>query len=135
MTATLTVIDDAAQTSVCSTGVHASCDLGILPPIECDAGGPYDGEVAEEIEFAGTAYVEQSPTYTWEFGDGSSASGLVVTHVYLEVGEYTVTFTVTDLMPYGCLEIGREEIRTTSAAIGASPVDRTSWGAIKATFR
>jgi hypothetical protein len=135
LTATLTIIDDAAQTSVCSTRVHASCDLGILPPIESDAGGPYDGEVDEEIEFAGTAVVEESPTHTWDFGDGSSASGLVVTHAYREVGEYTVTFTVTDLMPYGCLEIGREEIETTSASVGANPVDRATWGAIKATFR
>lgn len=34
--------------------------------------------------------------YAWDFGDGTSASGLAVTHVYAASGAYTVTLTVTD---------------------------------------
>jgi len=34
--------------------------------------------------------------YYWTFGDGSSASGPIVTHSYLQGGVYTVTLTVTD---------------------------------------
>jgi PKD repeat protein len=35
-------------------------------------------------------------TATWDFGDGSSASGLSATHRYTAAGTYRVTLTVTD---------------------------------------
>ena len=35
-------------------------------------------------------------TYSWTFGDGSQAEGLLVEHSYTQVGSYTVTLTVTD---------------------------------------
>ncbi len=134
-TVTLSVTDGAARTSVCSTRVMGDCDTGALPPLECDVGGPYSGEVNEEIQFEGTAYVEESPTYTWDFGDGSTSSGATATHAYQETGEYTVTFEVADLLLYGCLEIPREDSSSTVASIGAHPVRPTTWGAIKATFK
>ncbi len=34
--------------------------------------------------------------YTWDFGDGNTANGVVVQHVYAIPGKYTVTLTVTD---------------------------------------
>ncbi len=37
-----------------------------------------------------------SLSYAWTFGDGGSASGLRVAHVYSRSGVYTVTLTVTD---------------------------------------
>jgi PKD repeat protein len=36
--------------------------------------------------------------YAWDFGDGGSSSGPNPTHVYQGVGNYNVTFTVTDNM-------------------------------------
>jgi PKD repeat protein len=35
-------------------------------------------------------------SYDWNFGDGNNASGMVVTHSYKSLGNYTVTLTVTD---------------------------------------
>ncbi|RLF42245.1 MAG: hypothetical protein DRN18_02660, partial [Thermoplasmata archaeon] len=34
--------------------------------------------------------------YTWQFGDGSTAYGVIVTHSYSEPGNYTITLTVID---------------------------------------
>ncbi len=34
--------------------------------------------------------------YTWDFGDGTNASGANVTHIYAANGTYTITLTVTD---------------------------------------
>lgn len=35
-------------------------------------------------------------TYAWEFGDGDTATGAQVTHVYADAGNYTAVLTVTD---------------------------------------
>lgn len=35
-------------------------------------------------------------TYSWNFGDGGTATGMNVQHVYANPGEYSVTLTVTD---------------------------------------
>ena len=35
-------------------------------------------------------------TYHWDFGDGKSANGMIVTHKYLKPGTYTVKLTVND---------------------------------------
>ncbi len=34
--------------------------------------------------------------YHWDFGDGTTANGMIVTHAYLEYGQYTVVLTFTD---------------------------------------
>lgn len=36
-------------------------------------------------------------TYSWNFGDGTTANGVVVTHQYRQVTTFPVTLTVTDL--------------------------------------
>ena len=35
-------------------------------------------------------------SYSWDFGDGNTATGVIVDHAYSEDGNYTVTLTVTD---------------------------------------
>jgi len=35
-------------------------------------------------------------SYLWDFGDGSNATGVIVSHAYTDDGIYTVTLTVTD---------------------------------------
>jgi len=67
---------------------------------------PYDvvitqaGETMEggEVTFTGSALDlgADQLTYSWGFGDGTTAEGAEVTHTYADAGDYTVTLTVTD---------------------------------------
>ena len=51
-----------------------------------------------DCTFDGTASTDDSgiDTYTWSFGDGSSATGSTASHTYLSAGDFTVTLTVVD---------------------------------------
>jgi len=72
-------------------------DMAPDEPMSVDAGGPYTGEVGDDIEFSGIAYLGVSPyTYEWDFGDGETATGKNPVHSYEAAGNYTVTLTVTD---------------------------------------
>ncbi|MCX7984065.1 MAG: PKD domain-containing protein [Bacteroidetes bacterium] len=49
------------------------------------------------LEFDGTLSIDPNGplgSFTWDFGDGTSALGPTVTHVYTKAGTYTVTLTV-----------------------------------------
>jgi len=62
-------------------------------------GGSYEGTVDEEITFDGSASSDSDGTieeYIWDFGDGSSGSGVNPVHTYSEAGTYTVKLTVKD---------------------------------------
>ncbi len=64
-----------------------------------DAGGPYTGTVNEDITFDGSDSSDEDGddlTYTWEFGDGETATGETVTHSYTSAGIFDVNLTVSD---------------------------------------
>lgn len=65
--------------------------------LNASAKGPYKGVVNESIQFQGSA-VGGSPPYSWnwDFGDDNISTGQNPEHVYSDVGNYTVTLTVTD---------------------------------------
>ena len=52
-------------------------------------------------------------SYLWDFGDGTTAEGLMAEHVYYDVGEYTITLTVTD---------DQDESDTDEFIVNVSPV-------------
>ncbi|WP_171908261.1 PKD domain-containing protein [Natrialba sp. SSL1] len=70
--------------------------LGTEPVIEVSTTEP---AVDEDVSFDATessAGIGAIVAYTWEFGDGETASGETVTHAFSEVGTQTVTLTVVD---------------------------------------
>ncbi len=93
-TVTLTVTDaDGASTSSTGTIVIANLDPQIT-----SASIPSSGDEAEALVFSatGTDVVADTLTYTWSFGDGSTAVGSTVTHVYADNGTVTVSLLLTD---------------------------------------
>ncbi len=90
---------DLYADSVYSTAVYWD-DLSVLPPVPpltCDADGPYTGFTGDQIQFSGSA-AGGTPPYTWEwdFGDGATSTLQNPTHAYTTPNLYTVTLEVTD---------------------------------------
>ena len=75
-------------------------DISLMEPttdLVAFCGGPYSGEVGEDITFSGSAEGGTTPyTWAWDFGDGATAAIQNPTHAYTEPGVYNVTLTVTD---------------------------------------
>ena len=64
---------------------------------EADAGGDYEAEVDETIQFTGTAWGGVEPySWFWEFGDTATSTEQNPQHAYTQEGEYEVILTVTD---------------------------------------
>jgi len=65
-----------------------------------ETGGSYGGYLNQEVAFdaSGSIGIEgEIIDYYWDFGDDSQGSGVTTTHIYTEVGVYTVTLTITDI--------------------------------------
>lgn len=61
--------------------------------------GPADLEAGEDGTFSATTNDEiatQPIEYRWDWGDGTTATGLLANHGYSEPGTYTVTFTASN---------------------------------------
>jgi hypothetical protein len=61
-------------------------------------GGPYAGQAGAEISFdaQGTDPDNDALTFSWDFGDGTTASGPQPSHIYQETGVHTARVSVTD---------------------------------------
>ena len=76
-----------------------------------DAQGPYSGVIDEPVQFNGYAFGSHPPfNYYWDFGDGNTSEGQNPIHTYTQLGEYTVTLSVTDRK-------GSQTINTTNVVI------------------
>lgn len=81
--------------------------ITVLPPYDVDTGAPMASFTASPT--SGTAPLgvvfdasgSSDPdghitSYNWDFGDGSTGTGVITSHTYSSTGAYTVKLTVTD---------------------------------------
>ena len=110
-TVTLTVTDDAGATGTATT--TATIGLGNQAPV-ADPNGPYTGTVDAPVQFDGSGSSDPDGTivsYSWDFGDGTTGTGVNPTHTYTMAGVFNVTLTVMD-------DAGATDSAGTTATIG-----------------
>jgi len=92
---TLTVTDNDGATD----SAYATKTVLNRPPIASFTESAETVTVGEFITFNALSSYDPDgfiTSYYWDFGDGTTAIGVVVTHAYATQGTYTVTLTVTD---------------------------------------
>ena len=92
-TVTLTVADDQGATGSTSRTVEA------LPPNVAPVASFTAAADGLSVSVDGTASSDsdgQVTTYSWDFGDGTTADEATANHTYANAGTYTITLTVTD---------------------------------------
>ncbi|MFT4605122.1 MAG: PKD repeat protein [Rhodothermales bacterium] len=70
-----------------------------LPPLALFSLTPDTPALGETVSFDAGGSSDPDGTvvsYNWDFGDGSQSSGLLTTHAYSNVGQYSVSLTVAD---------------------------------------
>jgi outer membrane protein OmpA-like peptidoglycan-associated protein len=79
-------------------GAFLLSGCGATAPVVQSVDGPDQLEAGESgtFEAAINDDADEPLTYQWDFGDGSSGSGLLTTHAFEEPGDYTVTFTASN---------------------------------------
>ena len=109
--------DDIGDTGTATS--TATIGLGNLPPV-AEPSGPYTGTVGIAVAFDGSASSDPDGSiisYSWDFGDGATGTGVSPTHIYASANVYNVTLTVMD-------DAGATDAVGTTANIVAAPVNQ-----------
>jgi MYXO-CTERM domain-containing protein len=115
---TLVVNDGHVDSDAATAEAVITAPAANLAPI-ADPGGPYAGEPGQTITFDGSASADPNDdvlTYSWDFGDSATGTGVAPTHSYAANGTYRVSLVVSD----GSLD---SEIATTTAEISTRLVN------------
>ncbi|MEO0733117.1 MAG: PKD domain-containing protein, partial [Bacteroidota bacterium] len=119
-TATLTVDDgnggtDTATKTITVFDPVPQAPTAVLTTDRTSGGAPLT------VNFDAIGSTDPNPdtlTYAWDFGDGTTSTGPTPTHLYSEVGTYTVTLTVSD-------GTGLSDVATTTITVREASCDLT----------
>jgi PKD repeat protein len=96
--AQLTITDSAGHTSSVSKTITVAAG-GAGSPAPAFTFSPTTPKLRQAVTFDGSGSTDHGTTitsYSWSFGDGSTASGVTARHAYRRTGSYTVTLTIGD---------------------------------------
>lgn len=97
---TLTVTDSKGQSNSTSTPVVVTAAvIANKAPTAIISATPMNGTAPLTVTLDGSASTDSDgsiASYTWNFGDGSVATGKTVTHTYSTAASFTVTLQVVD---------------------------------------
>ncbi len=103
--------------------ILTSCQDGVEPrnasPIPQGLVGPTFGNAPLIVTFDGSESFDLDGSitaYNWDFGDGSTGTGVITTHTYTQAGTFTATLSVTD-------DVGLESVSPVSVEIEVLPND------------
>ena len=88
---------------------------GNHPPTASATGSPLSGSVPLVVNLNGSGSSDpdhDTLSYVWNFGDGTTGNGAILSHTYSVVGTYTATLTVYD---------GRGGVGISSVTVSATP--------------
>jgi len=111
-------VDDLGQVQESNEGNNTATDTvsqATPAPPTANAGGPYSSTAGQPISFNGTGSSGSITGYSWNFGDGTTGTGAILSHTYASPGTYTVQLTVTGP--------GGQSTSTTSATVSPAAVD------------
>jgi len=97
-TATLVVTDNGGLTGNATVTVTVS-QAANKAPIAIVSATPTSGNAPLAVSFSSSGSHDPDgsiSTYSWNFGDGGTATGSTVSHTYNAAGTYTARLTVTD---------------------------------------
>ena len=119
---TLTITDDQGATAV------DTCVVTVLPSVlTANAGDDRTVSVGSPVTFDGSmSYVPPGrtiTTYEWNFGDGTTGTGVQPTHTYTTAGAYIVTLTVTDDLGNSATDDATTDAPIATAFNGALSLD------------
>jgi PKD repeat protein len=116
----VTVIVDDKKGCSCSTAT-ATTQIKINTPPIADAGANLSCCVGAPTEFNASASTDpdgEPLTYSWDFGDGTKAVGVITSHAYQKGGSYNVSVTIDDNSATSC----SKSTVGFSAQVNSSPV-------------
>ncbi len=101
-TATLTVADQSGATRQANIGITVTAPAAPEPagePVAVIASSSAVGEAPFTVNFDGSGSSTPNPpitSYSWDFGDGTSGTGISASHTYSLPGTYYPSLTVRD---------------------------------------
>ena len=108
----LTVVDDKGASSSGTADIVVSATH---PPVAAFSANPKAAFPGVPIWFDGSNSTDPDGgsivSYSWDFGDQTTSSGMVLTHTYVSKGNFTVTLVVTDSFGVTNQTESRVEIR------------------------
>jgi PKD repeat protein len=115
---TLTVTSETGQTATATSTVNVTTQL---PGQQVNfTFSPAAPGVNQDVFFNATTSTVSGGTFTWDFGDGGTATGVTTTHRFVRAGTYTVTLRASNAGNQAAATSRNVTVSSTSPQVQAS---------------